>query len=182
VRIDVLPDELEQEQLAQSQDDKEHSSAGYRGVLMWAMDAQMKPCLCAGTVRHNALRRCFCCSMPVISDDPHGGDLSPDEAACEREHDHEGLERVQGWQAAFLSYLKNQGNVHLTQNCESMWPWMCSLAVTLFCSPNHLSFLSANCGMWVKPVYQRMFVQATGNMALLRSPQVETRVSGRQFH
>jgi len=111
VRIDVIPYGPEYEQLEQSlalsQDDKEHSYADYRGVLMRAIEAHLKPCTCGGMVRHDAPRRCFSCSLPVISDDPDGVDLYPDEDAFERELDPQRQERLERWQAQFLPHLEN---------------------------------------------------------------------------
>ncbi len=41
-----------------------------------AVEARLKPCLCGGTFRYDAPRRCLACHTPVIVEDPRGIDLS----------------------------------------------------------------------------------------------------------
>jgi hypothetical protein len=47
------------------------------GWTLWmrALEAQLKPCSCGGTFRHDAARRCLACHAPVIVDHPSGIDL-----------------------------------------------------------------------------------------------------------
>jgi len=47
-------------------------------ALMRVLEGRLNPCICGGTFRHDAPRRCFSCHTAVISDDPIGVDLWDD--------------------------------------------------------------------------------------------------------
>lgn len=81
-------------------------------ALMRAIEARLKPCLCGGTFRHDAPRRCFTCYTPVISDHPNGIDLYPGwmdvselDASLEVQADH--------WTAQFTRTEGIWQDVHL---------------------------------------------------------------------
>lgn len=74
-------------------------------ALMRAIEARLKPCVCGGTFRYDAPRRCFTCHTPVILDDPANIDLFPwiDYPLPDTpKHTAEELEEEERWMAQFI--------------------------------------------------------------------------------
>lgn len=70
-------------------------------ALMRALEGRLKPCICGGTFRHDAPRRCFRCHTPVISDEPDGVDLWDGRFSTENPTQQE-VEEVGRWMAQFI--------------------------------------------------------------------------------
>lgn len=70
-------------------------------TLMRALEGRLKPCICGGTFRHDAPRRCFSCHMSVIIDDPDGVDLWDGRFSTD-DPTHEELEEERRWMAQFI--------------------------------------------------------------------------------
>jgi hypothetical protein len=54
---------------------REHPPSQSRAAWFRAPEAELKPCVCGGSFRHESARRCLACSAPVIVDEPAGVDL-----------------------------------------------------------------------------------------------------------
>ncbi|QBD82633.1 hypothetical protein EPA93_44380 [Ktedonosporobacter rubrisoli] len=108
IRVGISVYETEYQQLSHlffaAQENEEHDHEAFSR----AIEAHLQPCTCGGTFRYDAPRRCFTCFAPVITDDPNGVDLYPDEDVFEQELDAKRQERLERWQAQFCPNPENK--------------------------------------------------------------------------
>ena len=83
-----------------------HESEERTSLLLKMMEDHLKPCTCGGTFRHDAPRRCFSCSAPVIIEDPAYVDLYLNEDGFAQET--EANERFEIWRSRFCPDVEDK--------------------------------------------------------------------------